>query len=81
MDAKELTDMINNHKGELPRPRFVVSVFAEVVAKLAPRLTQEELGELVALGALVQKRSSQLVPVYRLDDMPGGDVGRGWPVV
>lgn len=63
MDPKELIERINSYEGTLPRPRFVVPAYAEVVARLSPKLEQEDVDELVALGALIKQRSSQLVPV------------------
>lgn len=70
MDAKELIERIESYEGKLPRPRFVIGAYAEVIAKLVARVTPEELDDLVALGALVKARSSQLVPLYKWDEIP-----------
>lgn len=70
MDATQLIEMIKEHNGPLPKPRFVIDVYAEVVAKLSPKLTPEEIEDLVALGALIRRRSTQLVPVLNWDEIP-----------
>lgn len=70
MDAKELIERIEGYQGDVPTPRFVTSQYAEVIAKLADRVTPDEMDQLIALGALVKKRSSQRVPVYNLDTIP-----------
>lgn len=70
MDGTQLIEKIKEYNGPLPKPRFVIDVYAEVVAKLSPKLTPEEMEDLVALGALVRRRSTQLVPVLHWDDIP-----------
>lgn len=80
MEAKQLIEMIKEHNGPLPKPRFVIDVYAEVVARLSPRLTPQDIEDLVALGALVRRRSTQLVPVLEWDEIPHV-LGQGHPVV
>lgn len=80
MEAKELIERIEGYQGELPNPRFVSSAYAAVIAKLADRLTPSEMDELVVLGALVKKRSSQLIPVFKWDANPE-ELLNGRPIV
>lgn len=63
MNAKDLLDGIDGYKDQLPKVRSVVHAYAQVLAPLADRLTEEELKQIIALGALINARSSQLVPV------------------
>jgi len=63
MIAKELMARIEGHDNQLPRVRSVAQAYAEVLAPIASRLSDEELEQIVALGALVKARSSHLVPV------------------
>lgn len=79
MDAKELMDRISQHQGELPRVRSVTEVYAEIVAAFAARLTPQEVNDMVALGALISKRSSRLVPVLKLDQIEEY-LGQGRPI-
>lgn len=80
MDVKELVERIEKYEGELPRPRFVIETYAEVIAKLSERLTSADVDDLVALGALVKLRSSQLIPLYRWDAIPE-ELMNGRPIV
>ncbi|WP_315128054.1 hypothetical protein [Comamonas antarctica] len=70
METIELTGRIDSYQGILPKPRFVAEAYAEVIAKLSDRVTSAEMDELVALGALVKERSSQLVPFYEWNEIP-----------
>lgn len=81
MDAKELLGQIEAYEGDLPKVRYVPDVYAAVLAQLAPKLTPEELEDVVALGALVKKRCSVMVPVYTLDTIPDHILKGGRPVV
>lgn len=80
MDAKQLIERIESYNGELPRTRFVSDVYAETVAKISAKLSQDEIEDLVALGALVMKRSTQLVPVLQWDGITEELIG-GRPIV
>ena len=80
MDAKELLGQIEAYKGKHPRVRYVPEAYAEKVAKLADKLTPEQMAEMVALGALIKSRCSVLIPVYKFDEIPDHILGRGRPV-
>lgn len=43
MDAKELLGQIEAYEGKHPRVRYVPEAYAEKVAKLADKLTPEQL--------------------------------------
>lgn len=81
MDAKELLGQIDAYTGPLPRARSVTDVYAAVVANLADSLSPEQLADMVALGALVKDRSTVLVPVYRIDQIPDHIMGQGRAIV
>ena len=77
MDAKELLDQIEAYKEKHPRVRYVPEAYAEKVAKLADKLTPEQLADMVAMGALIKSRCSVLIPVYKFDEIPDHILGRG----
>lgn len=77
MEAAEVINRINGYAGEIPKPRFVIDVYAEVVSRLSPALTPDQVEELVALGALVKRRSSQLVPVFNFEQVSDLAAGKG----
>lgn len=63
MNASELMAGIDAYNQKLPKVRSVAHAYTEVLARLSDRLSNDELEEIIALGALVKARSSQLVPV------------------
>lgn len=73
MDAKELLGQIEAFEGEMPKVRYVPEVYAAKLAQLAQlasKLSEDELKDMVALGALIKQRCSRLIPVYKLDNLP-----------
>lgn len=63
MNAKDLLAGIDGYKDQLPKVRSVAHAYAEVLAPFVDRFNDEELERIIALGALIKARSSQLVPV------------------
>lgn len=80
MDAKELLGQIEAYQGKPPRVRSVPEAYAAMAAKLADKLTPEQLADVVAMGALIKSRCSVLVPVYKFDEIPDHILGQGRPV-
>lgn len=77
MSAKELMNEINGYTNQLPVVRNVAEAYAEVLAPLISRLSSEEVAQIVALGALIQARSTRLVPVLTWEQagqLPGQSV-------
>ena len=81
MNELDLMEKIKNHAQELPKVRSVTDVYVRVMALIANKLTQDELEAVIALGALVDDRSSRMIPVLRWEQIEEMDLGRGRPVV
>lgn len=80
MDAKELLEQIEAFEGELPKVRYVPEVYAAMLAQLASKLSEDELKDMVALGAQIKNRCSRLIPVYKLGNLPDHILKGGRPI-
>ncbi|GEM_PF-2778628 len=63
MDAKTLYDQMDNDEAKAPHVRCVTSLYAARLAAIAPKLSPEELDQMIELGVVVHRRSTVLVPV------------------
>lgn len=79
MNEKDLMDKIQAHADELPKVRNVTDVYVKVMARVVDKLTPDELDAVIALGALVEDRSTRMIPVLRWDQI--GEMGAGRPIV
>lgn len=79
MNEKDLMDKIQAHADELPKVRNVTDVYVSVMSRVVERLTPDELKAVIALGALVDDRTSRMIPVLRWDQI--GDMGPGRRIV
>lgn len=75
-DAMQIAELIENYQDKLPTPRFVTDVYIQAVARLAERITAQELEEFVALGALIKERSTMYIPACQWHDDPQCSRGR-----
>lgn len=79
MSEDELMDKILAYSSELPKVRNVTDVYVRVMAQMIDKMAPDELEAVIALGALVEDRSSRMIPLLRWDQIE--EMGEGRPIV
>lgn len=63
MDAKQIYEQMTAEGVKVPKVRNVGEFYADCLARIVEKLTEEELSAFIQLGVLVDQRSSRLIPV------------------